>query len=166
MLALLAGCPDKEQRAIPAVQTNPAASTDTDANTAGTGTAASNTTAGGDDDGDGKRIGEPELPPAIKLLGCTEQLEHTTENFPKDGKQWTWKYRCRSREPFDRTVEAMNASGYIHNLDQSGGSAERIAATHHYVGEDNDRTWDVDLKAFGNVTELRVTYIVTRAGQW
>ena len=115
---------------------------------------------------DGERIAMPELPAGIQLIGCTELLEHTTEESPKDGKQWRWKYQCRSREPFDRTVTAMNASGYVHNVDQAGGRPDYLIANHHYVGEHNGRTWDVDLKAFGKVGELKVTYLVTRAGNW
>ena len=115
---------------------------------------------------DGERIAAPGFPPGIQLIGCAEQLEHTTADSPKDGKQWKWKYTCRGREPFDRTVSAMNASGYVHNIDQQGGRPDYIIANHHYVGEHDDRTWDVDLKASGKAAELEVTYLVTRAGQW
>jgi hypothetical protein len=115
---------------------------------------------------DGVSIVVAGIPPQIQLFGCKENVERTEEESQNDGMQWQWVYTCRSREPFDRTVSAMNASGYVRNMNQQGGRPDYLIANHHYVGEHNGRTWDVDLKASGKTTKLKVTYLVTRAGNW
>lgn len=150
---LLTGCAPGDQLAIPLDA--PASGEPSPAASPAGGASPAATTEGED----GEPVSFPDFPgPA--LLGCATLLDHVVEENDYS-KQWRWEYECRSADPFDRTVEAMNSSGFIHNLDAAGSDRSYRTDNHHYVGDPDGSTWDVDLKAFGPTDELEVTYTVT-----
>lgn len=109
---------------------------------------------------DGDPISVGGMPVDGILLACETLVDHTTSETEFD-VQWRWEFECRDREPFDKSVAALDGAGWLtHTQSQVLGNEAYVTDKHHWIGEQGGVV-DVDLTLKGSDGDFEMVYLVT-----
>lgn len=163
---LLFGCAATDAGALPTPTETDMAALQAESDSSGSTDSSESSDASSDSGStsvEGEPIAVPAGMPGVTLYGCEVELEHTVNETEFD-TQWVWELECRSADPFWQTVAGMDANApFTKTVDQRSGNADFLTETLHYIADVGGQAADVDLKAFGDATEVEVTYTVTLA---